>query len=274
MLKLYSDTNVLRYFGEAFRTDAVPAEIAVQLLLAPLALLELLSQLGTKDAESAFAAIQALPRIHNPEGCGILPWSDDFFRMCLFNLPPGEDVMIRSLNNALIRVLNAGSASELKVEGDEMRLMMEAGKQDALNNFTVLRDSMRAEGKLGAAEDRTIFAQSIARRANVAPQFANVDLVVNQLAAHYAFEQQRIDNAASNPDYNLDKRINDTYDSELLIYLADPSLHFLTCDKGFNRAKNSSQGDRIHVVKPDALHTAEGAIALLQSIVELPRIRT
>jgi hypothetical protein len=42
MVKIYTDTNVLHYFGEAFRTQAVPPEIAVELLLAPIALLELL----------------------------------------------------------------------------------------------------------------------------------------------------------------------------------------------------------------------------------------
>ena len=60
MIKIYTDTNVLRYFGEAFATRTVPREIAIQLFLAPLAILELLSQLGTEGAESAFAAVQAL----------------------------------------------------------------------------------------------------------------------------------------------------------------------------------------------------------------------
>jgi hypothetical protein len=117
LVKIYTDTNVLHYFGEAFRTQAVPPEITVQLLLAPTAVLELLSQLGTKDSESAFAAVHALPRVHNPQECGVLPWSDDFFRMCLFQLPPGNDVMIQSLSKAIVRVLNATSAAELKIEG-------------------------------------------------------------------------------------------------------------------------------------------------------------
>ena len=76
MVRIYTDTNVLRYFGEAFTTGTVPQEIAVQLSLAPLAILELLSQLGTEGAENAFAAVQALCRVHNPAACGVLPWSD------------------------------------------------------------------------------------------------------------------------------------------------------------------------------------------------------
>jgi hypothetical protein len=267
MVKIYTDTNVLHYFGEAFRTQAVPPEMAIQLLLAPIALLELLSQLGTRDAESAFAAVHALPRVHNPQRCGVLPWSDDFFRMCLFKLPPEKDVMIQSLNNAIVRVLNARSAGELKSDGDEMRAMMDAGKQQALTDFTALRDSMRAEGRLDTVQDQTIFAQSIARKAGIAPESVDVDATVSNLAAHYAFEQQRIANAATNPEYNLTKRINDAYDSELLVYLADPSLHLLTCDTGFNRAKEAIQGGRIHLAKPDELRTSEGALKVLKSII-------
>jgi hypothetical protein len=246
VVKIYTDTNVLHYFGQAFQTEGVPEQVAVQLLLAPIAILELLSQLGTKDAESAFAGVQALPRVHNPEACGVLPWSDDFFRMCLFKAPPGKEDIIRSINNAIVRVLNAGSASELKAEGEEMRALLDAGKQMALNDFSVLRDSMRTEGRLDPAEDRKIFAQSIARKADVDPEKIDVDFVVRNLDAHYTFEQQRIGNAASNPEYNIEKRSNDAYDAELLLYLADESLHLLTCDTGFNRAKASSQGDRIH----------------------------
>ena len=152
--------------------------------------------------------------------------------MCLFKLPPGNDVMTQSLNNSIVRVLNATTAAELKAEGDEMRAMLEAGKQQALQDFAALRDSMRAEGRLDAAQDRTIFAQSIAREANVAQESVDVDSIVSSLAAHYRFEQQRIDSAATHPHYNFSKRINDAYDSELLIYLADPSLRLLTCDTG------------------------------------------
>ena len=96
MVRIYTDTNVLRYFGEAFATSTVPKEIAIQLFLAPLAALELLSQLGTKGAESAFAAVRALPRVHNPAACGVLPWTDDFFRICLFKQQPEQDNITQS----------------------------------------------------------------------------------------------------------------------------------------------------------------------------------
>jgi hypothetical protein len=268
MVRIYTDTNVLRYFGEAFATSAVPQGIAIQLFLAPLATLELLSQLGTEGAESAFAAVQALPRVHNPVACGVLPWTDDFFRMCLFKLQPEQDIITQSINNAVNRVLNVASAAELKAEGEEMRAFLDKGKNEAADNFTALRASVSAEGRIDPAEDRRIFAQSIARRAGVDPESVDVDFVLTQLDAHYRFEQQRINAAIDNPEYNVTKRANDVYDSELLIYLADPSLHLLTCDTGFRRSNGSSQANRIHIVPVDALRDPETAITTLQGIVE------
>jgi len=268
MVKIYTDTNVLRYFGEAFATVSVPQEIAVQLLLAPLAMLELLSQLGTADAEDAFAAVQALPRVHNPAACGMLPWSDDFFRICLFQQAPGKDSVTQSINNAVNNVLNATNDAELTTDGAEMRALLDAGKNEAVDNFTNLIASAKAEGKLGPSDDRRIFAQSIARRAGVDPASVDVDFVLTHLDAHYRFEQQRINAAIDNPEYNVRKRANDVYDAELLIYLADPSLHLLTCDTGFKRVGDSSQAGRIHIVPADALRVADTAVTTLKKLVE------
>ena len=63
MVKIYTDTNVLRYFGTAFAKCSLEEDLQVQLLLSPLTVMELISQLGTEGAEDAFGAIQALPRV-------------------------------------------------------------------------------------------------------------------------------------------------------------------------------------------------------------------
>jgi len=97
---------------------------------------------------------------------------------------------------------------------------------------------MRAEGPLEEAEDRAIFARSIARRAGVDEETVGIDNVVNNLEAHYFFERERMRFGANARDYNVVKRANDLYDAELLIYLADASLHLLTSDRGFRRASS------------------------------------
>lgn len=233
-------------------------------------MLELLSQLGTDGADSAFSAVQALLRVHNPAATGMLPWSDDFFRICLFSAAPGHDTTTASINNAVIRVLNAASAAELRGEGEEMRAMLDRGKVESAKNFMNLMDGIKKDGRLKESQDRRIFAESIARRAGVDPATVNVDFVVSALDAHYRFEQRRMDAAIANPNYNIMGRANDVYDAELLIYLADPSLHLLTCDRGFSRVRNSPQANRIHIVSADALRSPDAAIAALEQIISSP----
>jgi hypothetical protein len=113
----------------------------MQLLLSPLTLMELISQLGTEGAEEAFAAIQVLPRVHNGGATGMLPWSDDLFRICLFRLPPGKDTVTPAMNNAVINILNAAKAEDLSDDGKELRALLAAGKDESAKNFAALLNS-------------------------------------------------------------------------------------------------------------------------------------
>lgn len=82
-------------------------------------------------------------------------------------------------------------------------------------------------------EHRLIFANSIARRAGVPLEGINVNHVIDTLSALWAYEYERLTNAAAETDYNPHGHENDVYDAQQLIYLAHPELHFLTCDRGF-----------------------------------------
>jgi hypothetical protein len=57
MAKIYTDTNVLRYFGEAFPNTTLADDLRDELLLAPLAVMELVSQLGTPGAGDLLGGI-------------------------------------------------------------------------------------------------------------------------------------------------------------------------------------------------------------------------
>jgi hypothetical protein len=91
---------------------------------------------------------------------------------------------------------------------------------------------------------------------------------VNSLDAHFRLERQRIETATRDENYNIERRANDLFDAEFLIYLADPSLNFLTCDRGFARADGSPQANRIHIVPMDDLLSAERAISTLKGIAQ------
>ncbi len=73
---------------------------------------------------------------------------------------------------------------------------------------------------------------------------------------------------AQNDDYNVDKHSNDVYDAELPIYLADPTLHLLTADKGFRRVQESSQASRCHIADAACLKYPECAPRTVRNIIE------
>lgn len=267
MVKIYTDTNALRYFGKAFAKSSLPTDLRDHLFLSPLSVMELLSQLGTNNAGEAFSAVHAFPRVHNPEASGMLPWSDIFLRMCLFGLPPEEDPITPALNRAVVNVLNAEHATDLENAGKEMRALLDFAKDWASKDFAAVLSSLRTDGDLPEAQHREIFANSIATRANVEGSSVDIDFIAKSLDAFFTFEKQRMKVAAKNRDYNIQKHSNDTYDAELLIYLADPSLHLLTSDTGFRRVDNSSQADRVHIVDPACLCDADQTAKLIRSIV-------
>jgi hypothetical protein len=223
--------------------------------------MELLSQLGTDHAQEAFNAVQALPRVHNQGPTALLPWSDDFFRMAIFDQTPaaGRDRTTELLNISVNSILNATGPESFRADGEEMRHLLAREKAAEADNFGNLLGSWRVEGPLSEREHQTIFARSIARRSGIDENTVDVDQVVSRLNAHYTFEKQRLVTAAASPEYNFRSRENDVFDAELLIYLADPSLRLLTCDTGFRRASGSPQFNRVHVETHNAVRDADSA---------------
>jgi hypothetical protein len=260
MVKIYVDTNVLRYFGTAFSNTSLGADLQGRLVLAPLALLELLGQLGTAAAEEAFVAVQSLRRFDFE----MLPWPEDFFRISLFGLPPRG--YKPNLDNAVANVQNAAKASDLGDEGEEMRALYDDCKFEAARSFSALLESFRSKGSVPEEENRAIFAHSVARRAGCDEATIDVDFIVRSLDAYYMFGNARMRAGTGNHDYNVVKRSNDVYDEELLLYLAHPGLHLLTSDKGFHRAKKSSQADRIHIADAACLKDAACGAETVRSI--------
>src|SRR5271165_599167 len=132
----------------------------------------------------------------------------------------------------------------------------------------VVDTGWRSEGPLPEEEHRAIFARSIARRAGVDEATVDVNFVVDHLNALYVFEETKIQVGAENTLYNVDKHSNDVYDAELLIYLADPTPHLLTSDKGFRRVEKSSQQKKVHIADADCLRDQACAERTIREMVE------
>jgi hypothetical protein len=175
--------------------------------------MEVLSQLGTDGAQEAFSAVHALPRVRSR---GLLPWSDDFFRIALFDQPPANSVITAELNRLVKTVLNASHAEDVRTVGEEMRELVDREKNAQASIFSALLDDRRAEGPLPETEQQIIFARSIARQAGMDENSVDVEKVVSRLNAHYIFEKQRMEVGSSTRDYNVRSRVND--DPPVLLY--------------------------------------------------------
>jgi hypothetical protein len=264
--RIYTDTNTLRYFGIAFRDIELDEDLRDHLIMSPMSILELLAQLAAGDAVEAFAAIQAIRRVHNPKYVAILPWSDDGLRT-LFGLEPNPGPFMESIGNAVNNCLVAATAEELHEDSLPLQAILLKTKAETAANFAALLKWRREEGKLAEADNRAMFASSIAWRAGAPVEGINVDEIICQLEALYIFETEKLEIAARSENYNVEKHANDIYDAEQLVHLLDPVLHFLTSDGGFKRAAASSQSSRIHIAPAPSLMNPKLATAVIRQIL-------
>jgi hypothetical protein len=133
-------------------------------------------------------------------------------------------------------------------------------------DFGRLLEAARKEGLEGENFSRAWF-QGITNRIKADPKSRNMPEIIADLNAYHEFERGKLRVALNIKDYNPEKHKNDRLDAEQLIYLSDPSLNFLTCDKGFaNLVGNSPQSKRIITVSPLELVEPSRVEALIRGI--------
>ncbi len=266
--RIYLDTNVLRYFGTAFSERALDEDLRDRLLMSPNSVIELHSQLATEGAGDALSALQAIPRVYNVQHMGLLPSSHDWFRERVFDLPPKPETLIESISHIVNTCLGATTPEELRADSQDSQTLLNEAKDETAAQFGKLLAACGSEGSLPDKTHRKVFASSIADRAEISSTDVDyVDKVIDRLNALYVYEVDKLQRAAKAHDYNVKKHANDLLDAEQLVYLADPSLHFLTCDKGFKPAETSSQFGRVHIVCVESLTNYEKATNLIREIL-------
>jgi hypothetical protein len=171
------------------------------------------------------------------------------------------------LGNATRRVFDAKGPADVKEDARQLREMMNLGKFEATEDFARLLDSWRAHGGVADEEHRKIFASSIAHRAGVPQEGIDVDHVIDKLSGLWAYENERLTNAAAEPGYNPHRHENDVYDAQQLIYLAHPDIHFLTCDREFRKATAAQQYSRIHMEPAHIFNNPEEAMRIMRGII-------
>lgn len=248
--RIYFDTVAFRQVGKAFEKSVLPPDLREKALISPLTVFEVLSQLTTAEADEVLKQIHAVPNWTNPKHTGLLPWPDDALFGIWFKKAPPDDGFTERMTRAFNTCLATGSAKELQGEAGKLKDVMDKMKGKTAQDFGRLLEAARKEG-LEGEKFSNAWLQGIANRIKADPKSRNMSEIVSNLNAYHEFERGKLQVALNNKDYNPEKHRNDLLDAEQLIYLSDPSLHFLTCDKGFeNLAGNSPQAKRIITCSP------------------------
>jgi hypothetical protein len=267
--KIYFDTNVLRYFADAFRNRPVDVDLKEHFVVSPISILELLSEIGTEQAEEAFRTVKAFPNIFDTDNpIALLPWEREVFRVLVFDQAPEEDQLAELLSNAMSRALHVNTVTELRDDARQLRDLMDQSKQQATDDFAALLDSMRQHGAVADDEHRRIFANGIAHRADIPQQGIDPNLVIERLNALWAYEYEHVVNAVREQAYDPYRHRNDFYDIEQLVYLAHPDMNLLTSDQQFSRrGRQSEQYRRIRWEPIHILRNPDQAIRVMRAMI-------
>jgi hypothetical protein len=251
--RIYFDTVAFREVGKAFEKSTLPTELRDRILISPLTVFEVLSQLTIAKADEVLQQVHATLNWTNPKYTGLLPWPDDALFSIWFKKPAPDDGFTERMQKAFNACLAAESAKALQDEAGKLKDVMDRMKDKTAQDFGRLLQAARKEGLEGEKFSQAWF-QDIANRIKAESKSRDMSEIVSALNAYHEFERGKLQVALGNKDYNPEKHKNDLLDAEQLIYLSDPSLCFLTCDKGFaNLVKNSPQAKRVITVSPEEL---------------------
>jgi hypothetical protein len=255
--------------GKAFACAKLNPELRERIVLSPISLLEVFSQLTIPKPAEVFSQIHAVLNWTNPDNTGLMVWPSE----ALFGIWTGErakdDGFTKRMQSAYNACLAADSAEALQEDAGKLKDVLDKIKDQAAANFARLLESARDE-PLNDERLSDAWLRGIASRIDVDPKSGKLKEIASRLSAYYEYEYAKLHLALSHKDYNALKHRNDVIDAEQLIYLSDESLCFLTCDTGFRElAKKSPQAARIVTVQPGDLREGNSVEALLRKLLNL-----
>lgn len=263
---IYFDTVAFREIGKAFAKTQLAKSLTDKILISPLSLYEVWSQLTIQNAQQVLRQLHAVRNWTNPERTGLLPWPDDMLFLIWFEKPNPDNGFTERIEKAFNVCLAVESVEPLHEEAAKFKGVMDRGKEETAQNFGRLLEFAR-KAPLSEEEFSSEWFRGIANRVKADPTSRVVSDIVSKLSAYHEFEHSKLNIALQNRDYNVKKHMNDLFDAEQLIYLADPTLHFLTCDYGIRSlVKSSPQAERIITVSPDLLRDSLNVERLLREL--------
>ncbi len=267
-IHIYLDTNAFRYFGVAFKDVTLPMEVRERVLHSPLSAFEVMKQLADLHGDAVLKQIHAIRNWTNPAHAGLLPFPSDALRSYWFGTSAIDEGFRKGMQESFNVLLNTDSADDVLQGAIKHKEFMVKLKLQAAQDF----QAMLEYAKKNPFDMTTAWFQGIANGAGADPNSKPATDIQSILSALYEYEQSKLATALKNPKYNPMSLTNqnDIIDAEQLIYLADESLYFLTCDQGFQkRIKKSPQATRIITAKAEELQNPITAEALLRKTANL-----
>lgn len=260
---VYFDTDAFHRIGQTFAKQGLAEELRERILLSPITFLEALSHLTLDSRDEILIHIQAVHNWLNPKRAGLLPWPDVAIARIGFNKILEDDFIDRA-EKTINHCLSTDSADYFRESAGKLKDALDKIKDSTAEGFARLVELYRKDPIVGEKFSE-VWVHGIAQRVKADPKSRPLPDIVAGLSAYHEFEEARLKVAASNPAYEPDK--NDLIDSEQLVYLGDPALHFITCDGGYSkRIKKSAQAARIYKVSLSELEVAGRVEALLARI--------
>ena len=190
--------------------------------------------------------------LYEPARRKLLPLASDFVRRTLFGLPIRAEAFQPDKLKQLIEViLHASTKADLKsgrvrLKGQtygspisELADQIRRGKKVDADRLENLRQGRRR------ASTQDTWSRAVLERMKVPATPENVAKLQAAMDAAWRYELTRY-GLAKNQAYNFADHASDWLDSQLLYYLADPMIHFVTLDtKIKDRAQGSAQLNRI-----------------------------
>lgn len=273
-MSLYFDTNIIHYLREGLKEQSLSQEQKENVVLSPITVLELVSQIAVAPDE-ALGAIHAMKSWIDTQHADLLGWRHAFIAHWVFSKKVADEV-----SEGLTRVLTVCYESKdadttLRDDaGALLKFLRNAKRKKAAlldNAAQTIRKTPKDNSKenlTGAA--RLAIASGLRNEVGAKPDEVADDALAGFLPAYFEYHTDLIVRAIPDGNFNFfsDKHLNDHFDAEQLVFLADPSLHFFTADKGYGCAANAEP--RVHIL--EANQVRDPAVALNLMTTEIQKI--
>jgi hypothetical protein len=272
MTRCYFDTDAFRHVGTAFRDQELAAALRKRIVVSPITALEVMSQLVTAGRVEVHAQIQAM-RNWLPHPAPLLPMPTSAIADRAF----GKDIpdkMYASISHSLDACLQIGDVNELVQDAGRLRDYLDKWKGKEAWILTQYQKASLADIQAGyGPPDRNRLVNAIreglAKRVDVSPLAPLTYGLRRLFSAFFEYEEERALLIGADRHYNPAnaRNINDAFDSEQLLYLTNPDLRFITCDRKYSRrVTRCRQAGQIVTADAADLQDTAGATQLITRI--------